>query len=65
MICCYTQLVGNLSKGLLEPPTLTGSAHFTFLSSGFVQIFSEIVSKTIKKLPVDEEAFVTGSSENL
>ena len=50
MICCCTQLVGNLSKGLLEPPTLTGSAHFTFLSSGFVQISSEIVSKTIKKL---------------
>ena len=50
MICCCTQLEGNLSKGLFEPPTLTGSAHFTFLSSGFVQIFSEIVSKTIKKL---------------
>ena len=40
MICCCTQLVGNLSKGLFEPPTLTGSAHFTFLSSGFVESFS-------------------------
>ena len=39
MIRCCTELVGNLSKGLFEPPTFTGSAHFIFLSSGFVQIF--------------------------
>ena len=50
MICCCAQLVGNLRKGLFELPTLTGSAHFTFLSSGFVEIFSEIVSTSIKKL---------------
>ena len=50
MICCCTQLVGNLSKGLFEPPTLTGSTHFIFLSTGFVEIFSEIVSTSIKKL---------------
>ena len=50
MICCCTQLVGNLSKGLFEPPTLTGSTHFIFLSTGFVEIFSEIVSTSTKKL---------------
>ena len=50
MIRCYTELVGNLSKGFFEQPTLTGRAHFTFLSSGSVQIFSEIVSTIVKKL---------------
>ena len=40
MIRCCTELVGNLSKGFFEPPTFTGSAHFIFLSSDFVQIFS-------------------------
>ena len=48
-ICCCTQLVGNLSKGLCERPTLTGSAHFTFRSSGFGQI-NEIVSTSVKKI---------------
>ena len=38
MISCYTELVGNLSKGFFEPPTFTGSAHFIFLSTGFVQV---------------------------
>ena len=30
----------NLSKGVFEQRTLTGSGLFTFLSSGFAKIFS-------------------------
>ena len=42
--------LGNLSKGVFERRTSTGRGLFTFLSSGFAQIFSQIVSTSVKKL---------------
>ena len=42
--------LGNLSKGVFQRRTSTGRGLFTFLSSGFAQIFSQIVSTSVKKL---------------
>ena len=41
--------IGSL-KGVFERRTLTGSGRFTFLSGGFAQILSQIVSIRVKKL---------------
>ena len=42
--------MGNLSKGVFERRKSTGGDLFRFLSSSFAQIFSEIVSRSVKKL---------------
>ena len=42
--------LGNLSKGVFERRTSTRDGLFTFLSGGFAQIFSQIVSMRVKKL---------------
>ena len=41
---------GNLSKGVFQRHTSTKDGLFTFLSGGFAQIFSQIVSMRAKKL---------------
>jgi len=42
--------LGSLSKGVFERRTSTRGGLFTFLSGGFAQIFSQIVSMRAKKL---------------
>lgn len=42
--------IGSLSKDVIEQCMSTGSIPFSFLGSGFDQIFDKIVSTRIKKL---------------
>ena len=44
--------IGRLSKDVIERQMSTGSVPFSFLGSGFDQIFDNIISTRIKTLPI-------------
>ena len=43
-------IIGSLSNNVFERRTSTGSGLFSFFDGGFGQIFSQIASKSVKKL---------------
>ena len=49
-VCRWGITLRNLSKGVFERRTSTGSRLFTSLSGGFAQIVSYVVSTSVKKL---------------